>query len=243
MSAGMRLHARLMQGFSRRRDALLRRLFSGADRSYIAMFPEICPDGAPLPDEFACPAAAFTAWLDGMLADGWRFLTPDALLSSRFGDVRKRCCLLTFDDGFSSLFDTAKPLLDARNVPFTAYVTAGYLGKPDYLTQQALSALAADPLAVIGSHSVTHPMFRFLPRDSAVRELTESRKTLERLTGKPVRHFAFPYGSAYAVSRRDIRLAKACGYESAALTAQAPLVSPGRYGLPRLNMPEALNTK
>ena len=232
-------YATLLQGAARRRDALLRGLF-GESRTFLAMFHDVCAQDSPPADEYACTAAAFTAWLDGMLSDGWTFLSVDALLSKPFFAHRRRCCALTFDDGFASLATVAQPILAARNVPYTVYIATDYPGKAGYLTEEALKALASDPRCTVGSHSVSHPLFRFLDRERAVWELTESKRRLERLLGKPIVHFAFPYGSVYAVSRRDRALAKACGYHSAALTDQHALLCPSPFKLPRMNMPAYL---
>ena len=236
MRLNNRTAARLMQGASRRLEKAVNRLLSGREHAFIAMFHDVVPTGAPLTDEFACDAAAFSAWLDQMQAGSWRFLSLDALLALPSGK-RRKCCVLTFDDGFMSLHSIVQPLLASRGIPYTVYVASGYLGKPGYLDAAGLSALSGDPLCTVGAHSVSHPMFRFLPRAQAEAELSGGRAAISSITGRPVAHFAFPYGSAFAVSWRDIRLARRAGYSSAALTFQTPVVWLDRYRLPRINLP------
>jgi len=47
---------------------------------------------------------------------------------------------------------------------------------------------------LIGAHTVNHPILLKLPADEILRELRESRQTLERLLDEPVRLFAYPNG-------------------------------------------------
>jgi len=44
-----------------------------------------------------------------------------------------------------------------------------------------------------GSHTVTHPQLRLLPRAQIQAELTDSRRIIEDKTGRVVESFAYPY--------------------------------------------------
>lgn len=218
----------------------MRGALGAPDRSRICMFHDVVPEGAPLPDEYACSINTLRRIVTAYQERGFSFVTLDALLDTPYRAAMRHMAVLTFDDGFSSVYTLAAPYLTEANVPFSVYVTTGYLGKEGYLSRSQLKSLAASPLCTIGSHLVTHPMTRFLSTEELKRELLESRLTLERLTGKPVTHLAFPYGSAYACSLRDVRLAKKSGYRSAALTvptAYDRLRPYPDHALPRLNMP------
>ena len=209
-------------------------------RSRILMFHDVMAPGAPLPDEYACSLDILQAILDAYEERGFAFVSLDALLDAPSAQWKEGLCVLTFDDGFASLHTLAAPLLCARGIPFTAYVTTDYLNSPGYLAESQLKDLAGEPLCTIGSHLVSHPMTRFLPARQVEWEMATSRDILRSLTGRPVRHMAFPYGSAYACSLRDAWLAKKTGYRSAALTTpenyhrSRPLPD---HTLPRLNMP------
>ena len=206
-------------------------------RSRIGMFHAVLPDGAPLPDEYACHLSDLTESIDAHIARGFRFVSLHALLAMPYAEAKSGCCVLTFDDGFSGIFDLVAPYLTARGIPLTLFITTGYLDTEGYLTGDELRALAENPLCTVGSHLVTHPMTRFLSKSAVLAELTESKRLLEAAVNKPVTDLAFPYGSAYACSLRDVRLARRVGYQSAALTT--PTVY-GRllrraYTLPRLD--------
>ena len=205
-------------------------------RSRIGMFHAVVPDGQPLPDEYACRFTDFRQIVEKHIADGFRFVSLPELIA--MPHAKNGYCALTFDDGYIGLYDLAAPYLFGHGIPFTAYITTGYLDTEGYLTSEALRSLSENPLCTVGSHLVTHPMTRFLAKDAVLSEMTESKRALERITGRPVEHLAFPYGSAYACSLRDIRLAGRAGYASAALTTPTVLglCRPYRaYTLPRLD--------
>jgi peptidoglycan/xylan/chitin deacetylase (PgdA/CDA1 family) len=60
----------------------------------------------------------------------------------------------------------------------------------------------AFPLIEVGAHGVHHLSLAQLPPEECHREVFESRSSLERLTGRPVASFAYPFGdlSASAVT-------------------------------------------
>jgi peptidoglycan/xylan/chitin deacetylase (PgdA/CDA1 family) len=88
----------------------------------------------------------------------------------------------------------------------------GYEPEREYATRDALSAAEIGemlPSVTIGSHTRFHPI---LPRCDDARceeELTGSRADLERLTGGPVRHLAWPNGDNGV---RERRLGASAGY-------------------------------
>ena len=57
----------------------------------------------------------------------------------------------------------------------------------------------------VASHSLTHPHLDKLPADKLTRELAESRKRLEDLFQRPVRGFAYPYGSFNEAVKNELR--------------------------------------
>lgn len=113
---------------------------------------------------------------------------------------------VTFDDGYAHVIENALPALQQRKLCAIQFIVAGKLGgqndwdiaKGDVPERLMDAAQIRDWLAAgqsIGSHSLTHPNLRKIPRDQAREEISASRKRLEDLFGVPVRHFCYPYGS------------------------------------------------
>jgi peptidoglycan/xylan/chitin deacetylase (PgdA/CDA1 family) len=70
----------------------------------------------------------------------------------------------------------------------------------------------------IGSHTVSHPNLPSLSRQEALRELVDSRRLLEDITGQPVRHLAYPGGpdpTRPIFTPEIVALARQAGYSSA----------------------------
>jgi peptidoglycan/xylan/chitin deacetylase (PgdA/CDA1 family) len=66
----------------------------------------------------------------------------------------------------------------------------------------------------IGAHTLTHPALAQLDPAAARQEIVSSKKMLEDLAGRPVRHFCYPYGSWNAQVRDMVIEA---GYETACI--------------------------
>lgn len=139
---------------------------------------------------------------------GYTFISIDNL-TSRFTNhhslFTKRFVCLTFDDGYQDNYDIAYPLLKRLGVPFTVYVTTGFIDNlspmwwyPDEqlgISTEELKTMDADPLCTIGAHTVSHPRLDTLTREQQYHEIAESKQTLEALLGHEIKHFSFPHGA------------------------------------------------
>ena len=76
----------------------------------------------------------------------------------------------------------------------TFYVYTDPIGNKIYLTWDQLREMDQAGMT-IASHTQSHPYFKTLALDKVTQEVTASKKILERELGKPVIHFASPYGS------------------------------------------------
>ncbi|WP_455977591.1 polysaccharide deacetylase family protein [Methylorubrum populi] len=81
-----------------------------------------------------------------------------------------------------------------------------------------LERLRDDPLVEIGGHTVSHPRIAALDPQAASAEIAGCRTRLEERLGRPIRHFAFPYGRAGDCGPRDFALTRQAGFSSAATT-------------------------
>jgi peptidoglycan/xylan/chitin deacetylase (PgdA/CDA1 family) len=77
------------------------------------------------------------------------------------------------------------------------------------MTEQQIKALAESKWATIGSHSYYHNDLAKTPIDLAKEELLQSKRFLEKITGKEIKSLAFPYGS---YTREVVEQAKNTGF-------------------------------
>jgi peptidoglycan/xylan/chitin deacetylase (PgdA/CDA1 family) len=98
---------------------------------------------------------------------------------------------------------------------------------------------ARDPLLTIGAHTCRHMALRKLGEAEARREMVESRARIEAETGRPCRHFSYPYGCEQAAGAREFRLARELGFTTA-VTTRKGLVAPDHRSaltaIPRLSL-------
>src|ERR1041384_5388842 len=129
--------------------------------------------------------------------------------------------LLTFDDGYASLADTAYPVLADLGFTATTFLITDYIGRENTWdvrnTWHRLSHLDWDTIArwqargfEFGSHTATHRRLTWLPEDAVAEELGRSRNELVQHLGPGAgRAIAYPFG---ALDARITRMAAAAGY-------------------------------
>ena len=118
---------------------------------------------------------------------------------------------ITFDDGYRDNLRNAAPLLMERGVPFTVFVTEGYLQKNNniYLNENELKELSGLTGVAIGSHGMTHSRLTRLNDRDLVNELSKSRWGIENIIGEKVEMLSYPHGK---FDRRVVNVALQSGY-------------------------------
>ena len=144
----------------------------------------------------------------------------------------------TFDDVPSDVFNYAIPILRQYSAPFTLYISIDLIDKEGYLSREQLEELSKDPLCTIGSHTISHCMMKKKNIDLH-KEVYESKNILEEMLHQDIEHFAYPYGTPFAISRRIIKYVKKSGlYRSAVCTIPAFINQysiTNMYSLPRIH--------
>ena len=158
---------------------------------------------------------------------------------------------ITFDDGFLSVYEHARPILDRYGFPATVFVPTRFmdqdaplawpgidewLGGPHEAELRGMSAGQLRSLIEagweIGSHTLTHPHLTALGDEELREQLVTSRRECAELTGADCTSIAFPYGDA---DERVIGEAQAAGYEAAAMLA-ATLERESQFTCPRVGV-------
>jgi peptidoglycan/xylan/chitin deacetylase (PgdA/CDA1 family) len=148
--------------------------------------------------------------------------------------------LVTMDDGFSSVWSVAAPILRRYGIPAVAYVTTNAIGNADagkgageaFLTWEQLAELDANGMT-IGSHGHTHQSLARLRPDEAREEGRRSKKLIEAHLGKAVDSFAYAYGMRADESPSTARILADCGYCSVFISQHGTI----RRGTDLLRLP------
>jgi peptidoglycan/xylan/chitin deacetylase (PgdA/CDA1 family) len=105
------------------------------------------------------------------------------------------------------------------------------------ISKNGVKTLAKSSLFEIGGHSHSHQALSLLSLDTQRFEIQENKKRLEKIIGRTVEHFSYPFGGNDDFDENTIDLLKACGYKSAVTTQRQPLRLGGNlYRIPRISV-------
>jgi peptidoglycan/xylan/chitin deacetylase (PgdA/CDA1 family) len=209
--------------------------------SYHAVSPDWTAALSVTPERFA-------EQLRYLSGKGYRGVTfRDAVL----GGVEGKAVAVTFDDGYRSVYELARPLLESVGMPATVFVATGFMDKGEPMAwdgidhwlgteherellpmswQQARSLAEAG--WEIGSHTRSHPHLPELSGPMLDEELAGSRRDCEQAMQRGCETLAFPYGEYSA----DVVAATATAGYSAAATLPADSPKPSALQWPRVGI-------
>ncbi|NLU93053.1 polysaccharide deacetylase family protein [Chitinophaga sp. Ak27] len=132
--------------------------------------------------------------LRALTANGYHSVSPDDLLQWMQGrqQLPANPVMITFDDSHLEHFTLAAPLLKRFGFKGVFFVMTVTIGKPHYLSAAQIKTLS-DNGHVIGCHTWDHQPLATGSIDWQ-QQLTKPKATLEKITGKAVSCFAYPYG-------------------------------------------------
>ena len=161
---------------------------------------------------------------------GYRIVPVGEYLAAPRGE---KVCSLSFDDCYASwheslgLFDDlgVKATFYVNSLPFrdvcgpseieAYFARIGFRGRDATLSRAELRELS-EAGHEIGCHSHSHYILSTLPKIAWDREILESRAALEDIVGRPVRHFAWPYGMPRHITEAQKDYCLAAGFASVA---------------------------
>lgn len=197
-------------------------------RALVLMYHQV---GQPLSGQearFCTSARDFAEQMRWLRESGYRPVGLEDIVEHVNGQrvLQEPAFHVTFDDGFVGVLEHALPVLQQHGIPASLFAVADRTGQTNdwmctrgFPRRALLSAvqlrLLADEGMTIGSHTCTHARLPELAPDQAMAEITQSKNLLEDLLGRPVQHFAYPYGAFNAAVREQVI---AAGYRSACST-------------------------
>ena len=126
----------------------------------------------------------------------------------------RKTVVITFDDAYEDNYRYAFPILRKYNFPAIIFAPSDFIGKEGYLTVAQLKEMMPEGID-IGGHTRTHTYLPGAPRDIQVDEIVNSKKILEKMLGKEIKHFAYPIGGFNEEVKQRV---KETGYVSASTT-------------------------
>jgi peptidoglycan/xylan/chitin deacetylase (PgdA/CDA1 family) len=94
-------------------------------------------------------------------------------------------------------------------------VPAGRARGQRLLDATELATLGRHPLAEIGAHTLTHAVLASLPAAGQHAEIVGGKHTVERITGRRVTSFAYPFGKSTDFTTETTALVRNAGFTRA----------------------------
>lgn len=144
----------------------------------------------------------------------------------RFG---KKYVIITFDDGYKDNYYNVLPLLKKYQIKIVLYlvsdsnynewdVNVSNRAKEkrfELMNEEELLELKESGLVEFGGHTKRHLYMKNLSKDIMMKDLIESKSKVEKLIGKKLISFAYPWGVNDKIAQQVV---KECGYEFAVST-------------------------
>lgn len=187
--------------------ALLASLFIGgaclaAESATILLYHHVAEDTPP---STTISPADFDAHLRYLRDNGFSVISLKRMIDSLRGGqpLPDKAVVITFDDGYISIFDTAFPMLQSYGYPFTLFLSTEPIdsGQGNYMNWDQIRQMS-DAGVIIANHMVDHP-YMLEARgnesdqqrmDRLRRDLLQAEQRIEEETGQSHRYLAYPYG-------------------------------------------------
>ena len=224
-------------------------------RVSLLMYHALVPRHEPYMARVHVEQQQFEAQMAWLATSGHRVIDLADLAEVLRRPPEAKCpVVLTFDDGYASLHQVARPVLARHGFSATLFLTTDPVGEASYASQPGFadSVPHADrPLTWpelrelqaagwrIEAHGCTHRPLATLKPAEQVAELHGSRAAIARHLGQAPAFYAYPYGS---YTRRTLQALGPAGYQAACSVHTGPATpasDPRR--LPRLEITAALD--
>lgn len=105
--------------------------------------------------------------------------------------IPEKSVLITFDDGYEDNYTNALPVIKDLGLNATVFMISGSIGTKGYMTAEQVKEMDKSGFEV-QSHTVTHSKLSELTYEKQVKELADSKATLEKLLNKKIEFIAYP---------------------------------------------------
>jgi len=135
--------------------------------------------------------------------DKINFVNPNNFEEELKNNKNKRKILLTVDDGFSSFYENAWPILKEKRIPFILFVSTREVGSLNYMSWSQIKELSEQEFVEIGNHSHTHEYLAEESYEVIKNDIEKSMLIFKNELGKNSRFFSYPFGE-YSLEFKNI---------------------------------------
>lgn len=168
--------------------------------------------------DYIVPTAEFKSQMKMLADSGYHTILPDQLYNylAYGAKLPEKPIMLTFDDTKLDQWTVAIPELKKYGFKGVFFIMTVSLGRPNYLSRDQVKQMS-DAGHAIGSHTYDHQNVKKYQGEDWVTQIEKPTKTLQEVTGKDIKYFAYPFG---LWNKEAIPELKKRGFSSAFILAE-----------------------
>lgn len=179
----------------------IRRLILGPRKAGIILVYHSVSDENKL--NFTVTPKQFEDQMAYLAKNDFKVVSLDQLMKYReAGFIPEKTVAITFDDGYQDNYTQAFPILKKYNFPATIFLTTSDLGQIrvvrevsfKILSPEELKTLESSGIISIEAHTVSHPKLTQVSKAEIEKEISESKKIIDKILNKNCIHCAYPKG-------------------------------------------------
>jgi peptidoglycan/xylan/chitin deacetylase (PgdA/CDA1 family) len=131
------------------------------------------------------------------------FVDPKNFEYELLNNKKQRKILLTVDDGFSSFYENAWPILKEKKIPFILFISTREVGSFNYMSWDQIKEVAKENFVQIGNHSHSHEYLVDENIKIIRDDIEKSIKIFKEKLGKNSDFFSYPFGE-YSLEFKEL---------------------------------------
>ena len=153
------------------------------------------PNDSPTAKAYIVPPDVFKNQMKALHDSGFQTILPDQLKNYLLSgeQLPDKAVLISFDDGCDEQYEITKEILDPYKMKAAYFIMTVAINRPNYMKAEQIKALS-DAGHSIGLHTWDHNNVKKYQGEDWLKQIEKPKATLEKITGKPVEHFAYPFG-------------------------------------------------
>lgn len=157
------------------------------------------------------PTDKFSEQMKFLKQNGYTTLTLDQVYDFFNNNipVPSKSVVITFDDGYTDNYINAYPILKKYKLNATIFlITDGTDNGTAYVNSSQIKEMSQNGID-FESHTTNHCKLNNYSYDEQLKNLNESKRKIEKISGKKVKYLAYPYGK---YDEDTIKAAQNAGY-------------------------------
>ena len=107
---------------------------------------------------------------------------------------KEKKILITIDDGFTSFYENAWPLLKENQIPFILFISTEAVGNSGYMNWDEIKEIEKEKFAYIGNHSHSHDYLVDFNEQEFLKDIDKSIEIFRNKLGYNPIFFSYPFG-------------------------------------------------